>query len=456
MKSSIVFHQALILFALGMGCMWGGCQQIADDDPVNTQTTDQTSQVDITTRASGDAEIAYPVSVYVFNASNGKLVASQTIHSSTESISQALDLGEYKIVAIAGTSTGYTVPSNPTLTDVVSIASAGYSSQPMMMGKADFSVTKTGKTVQLEITMSYVVSKLSVRLTDIPTDVTGVRLSLSSFYTTLTFNGTYGGGGKTVELSCTQDGSGVWTATGLYLFPTDKSETLYSIAFDYATRTETYAYTYPAALKAGSPFSFVGSYQGCAYIDGTLAVSGWGETVEVNFSFGSSSSQTSSTTSSSTGNSTASGTTTVTSGDIPQVGDIWNDGIVVKVTKSSDTEADVLLMSLAEWSCTTSEAESYLTSYQSSTGLAWRMLTDTEAKAVKAAFDATTLAAVNAQITSLPGTYDEISNEDGVRYLCLKGEVMYTFRFETTGSVTKAGTSKNYLLRPVREVHYKP
>jgi hypothetical protein len=43
-----------------------------------------------------------------------------------------------------------------------------------------------------------------------------------------------------------------------------------------------------------------------------------------------------------------------------------------------------------------------------------------------------------------------------VRYLCLKGEVMYTFRFETTGSVTKAGTSKNYLLRPVREVHYKP
>jgi hypothetical protein len=83
------------------------------------------------------------------------------------------------------------------------------------------------------------------------------------------------------------------------------------------------------------------------------------------------------------------------------------------------------------------------------------MMTDAEAQAVKEWMDSSALEAINARISSLPATYDPISNVSGIRYLCLKNDVVYTFRFESTGMVTKAGSAKEYLLRPVRTVHCK-
>jgi hypothetical protein len=137
------------------------------------------------------------------------------------------------------------------------------------------------------------------------------------------------------------------------------------------------------------------------------------------------------------------------------VGDIWNKGIVVGVSKTSDTEADVLLMSLIEWISTTTEAADYVSNYATSSGLSWRMMTDTEAKNFKSELTTELISAINTQIASQAGTYDELSTEDGARYLCSKDGALYSFRMESSGSVTKAGSSKSYLLRAVRTVHCK-
>ncbi len=434
-----------------------GCQQIAEGDIESVAESAQTSTLAVLTRAGDDAEIVYPVSVFAFD-STGKLVTKQTLSSASASISLALGVGDYKIVAVGGTSKGYTVPANPSLTDVVTLDSKGLAATPMMMGKADFSVTKTGKNAQLTVTMSYVVTSLSIVLNNVPSDVEGVKLSLSSFYTSLSFDGTYSAGGNVVTLDCEQTDDGLWQAENLYLFPTDKKETLYSITFEYANTTETYAYTYPSALTAGLPFRFEGSYNGSSYIGGSLVMTGWGTTVDVNFSFGtggdgSNGSSSNSNSDSNSNSSNSNGTVNATS--IPAVGDIWNKGIVVGVSKTSDTEADVLLMSLIEWISTTTEAADYVSNYATSSGLSWRMMTDTEAKNFKSELTTELISAINTRIASQAGTYDELSTEDGARYLCSKDGALYSFRMESSGSVTKAGSSKSYLLRAVRTVHCK-
>lgn len=441
---------SLSLFAIGL--LSSGCQQIAEEEVTEVESAATTSTLTVTTRAGSSTSVNYPVSIYAFNA-NGKLVSTQTLSSENPSISLSLGIGDYKIVALDGASSGYTLPASPSLTDVISISSDGIAKTPLMMGKADFSVTKTGKNSQLEITLQYAVSSLSISLGNIPSEVQGVNVALSSFYSTLSFEGIYAGGGKVVNFDCEQTDEGDWVAENLYLYPSDKQETVYSITFEYADRTETYAYTYPAALTVGNPFNFEGSFNSYSHIEGTLTVDGWGNPVNVDFSFGSADRESDS--SSSGSNNSGSGNDSVTTESFPEQGTIWNNGIVLQVSNTSSTEADILLMSLEEWAVTAANAKTRVSNYATSTGQDWRMMTDTEAQAVKEWIDSSTLEAINARISSLPATYDSISNASGIRYLCLKNDVVYTFRFENSGMITKAGSAKDYLLRPVRTVHCK-
>jgi hypothetical protein len=426
-----------------------GCQQIAEEEVTDATESSTTSVVNVSTRASENTSVTYPVQVYAFNAISGKLTAQQTITSENTSIGLTLGLGDYKIVALAGVSEDYSLPASPSLTDVITIATKGIAHTPMMMGKADFSVTKTGKTSQLTITLGYTVASLSITLDNIPSEVQGVKVGLSSFYTTLTFGGEYGGGGKVISLDCEQTDEDEWVADGFYLFPTDKQETLYSITFEYANSSTTYAYTYPAALVAGSPFNFVGSYNSYSYIEGSLVVDGWTNPVDVNFSFGSEDSGSDSNSSNNPDN----GNSSINVNSLPNVVDIWQGGIVLQVSTSSDTEADVLLMTLDEWSTTLEKYESCVNDYNASSEHTWRLLEEEEVQVIKPLMTSDMLTTINQHIAQQTTTYDEVTSEDGVRYLCLKSGVPYTFRFEVSGKVTKAGSTKSYLLRLVRTVH---
>jgi hypothetical protein len=415
------------MFGLCLPLLFAGCQQIADDVTSDSSSAaTQTSSVAVTTRAGASDQILYPVTIYAFDET-GKQVAAQRVLSASDEIQLSLGVGDYKVVALSGYSKGYTLSEEPTLTDVIRIADSGIAQTPLMMGKADLSITKTGKKLNLEITMSYMVTSVSICLKDVPETVQGVTLSLSSFYTGLTLDGTYADGGKTVEFECEQDDNNEWNADALYLFPSDKSETLYSIILEYADKTETYAYTYSSPLTASQPFNFIGSYAGNVYIGGSLLAAGWQDTTNSDV---------------------------VNAGGYPQLGHVWNAGLVMDVDKISDTEADVLLMTLDEWTTTSGNAADYVAVYQNSTGMAWRLMTDTEAKSVKANMTESVLATISSQIAAQNRTYDDLSSASGVRYLCSKSGVIYTFRFETSGSVTKAGSTKEYLMRLVRTVHY--
>jgi len=442
-------YSLLVCMLLAGIISFTGCQQIAEEEVTGATESATTSVVNVSTRAGENAFVSYPVQIYAFNASSGKLAAQQTIASENTSIGLTLGLGDYKIVALAGASDDYSLPTSPSLNDVITIASKGIAQTPMMMGKADFSVTKTGKTSQLAITLGYTVASLSITLDNIPSEVQGVKVGLSSFYTTLSFGGEYGGGGKVISLDCEQTDDDEWVADGFYLFPTDKQETLYSITFEYANSSTTYAYTYPAALVAGSPFNFVGSYNSYSYIEGALIVDGWADPVDVNFSFGSENSDSGSDNSNNPDHEDSS----VSVNSVPNVGDIWQGGIVLQVATTSDAEADVLLMTLEEWSTTLEKYESCVSDYNASSGYTWRLLEAEEVQAIKPLMTTDMLTVINQHIAQQSTTYDEVTSEDGVRYLCMKSGVPYTFRFEVSGKVTKAGSTKSYLLRLVRTVH---
>lgn len=445
------------MFGLCLPLLFAGCQQIADDVTSDSSSAaTQTSSVAVTTRAGASDQILYPVTIYAFDET-GKQVAAQRVLSASDEIQLSLGVGDYKVVALSGYSKGYTLSEEPTLTDVIRIADSGIAQTPLMMGKADLSITKTGKKLNLEITMSYMVTSVSICLKDVPETVQGVTLSLSSFYTGLTLDGTYADGGKTVEFECEQDDNNEWNADALYLFPSDKSETLYSIILEYADKTETYAYTYSSPLTASQPFNFIGSYAGNVYIGGSLLAAGWQDTKTVSFTFGGTDDDSTVGDGPATNPSNPSDTTNsdvVNAGGYPQLGHVWNAGLVMDVDKISDTEADVLLMTLDEWTTTSGNAADYVAVYQNSTGMAWRLMTDTEAKSVKANMTESVLATISSQIAAQNRTYDDLSSASGVRYLCSKSGVIYTFRFETSGSVTKAGSTKEYLMRLVRTVHY--
>jgi hypothetical protein len=428
--------------SVAMLTMPTGCQQIADEEG-DTAVSSATSTVNVSTRASEGVSIEYPVYIYAFD-SQGALTTMQTLYSADTPIALSLPVGSYKIVAVAGASDGYTLPTLPRLTDAIAIADDGLASSALMMGKAEYEVTKTGKNAQLEIQLAYQVSSFSIALHQIPEEVTAVQVSLSSFYTSLTFDGEYGSGGKSVALDCTQSDDGSWQASERYLFPSSTSQTLYSITMTSPSTTQTNAYTYASPLKAGSRFDFVGNYNGDCYIGGTLVVNGWNETVNVEFTFGGGSGSTS-------GSDTNAGTAT---SSIPQVGDIYENGIVVSTSNVTSSSADLLLLSLMEWSTTVAEAEGHQESYRSSTGQSWRIPQEEDARAIFGIMDTETREKINAHIQSSAGTYDELSVESKVRYLCIKDEDVYSYRMESDSRVTKAGTSRSYLLRLVRDAHY--
>lgn len=435
-------------------CLWmltlASCQQIADEAPTGDSSEQAaTSAVNVTTRAAVASQILYPVYVYAFDG-DGAWAASQTVNSENEDISLALGIGEYKIVALSGVSKGYTLPQTPTLDSVIALGEEGFAYTPMMMGRSDVSITQTGRTVQLEMTMTYMVSQLSVNLTDVPSTVEGVSVTLSTFYSSVAMDGTYAQGGRAVTVDCEQEENGEWSADALYLLPSDKEAVTCTITFQTGDVEESFSYTYPSAITAGAPFNFVGSYKGNSNVEGKLDSIGWKDPVDVDFTFGGGDNEGEDDTEDDSWTDDG-----AVSGSFPQVGEVWNDGLVVWVEDATDTEADVLLMSLKEWTSTAGKAETTVAAYATQTGLDWRLITDEEAKEVKALFDESTLAAANASIASQTATYDPISNSGEVRYLCSKNGVMYSFRFETTSKVTKAGSSKEYLLRAVRNVHYR-
>ena len=418
-------------------CTLFACQQVPEDDSWASEEESQSLKVKV--RSAENVEISYPLFLYAFDK-DGKLAASQNIEKEENGMMLTLGNGDFQLVAIAGTSDAYLLPDSPTIDDVIIIDGTEGAETPLMVGKADIGISRSSEKTA-EITMSYVVAELNVKLTNVPTDVEIVQLAISPLYSSLSMGGKYGGDTQKVKVECTLNEDGAWTAQSTYIFPGSGKETTFSIYFKKADGTElTYGYTYKGAPEANHPFNITGSYAEGVIVGGSFEISGWEEAIDVEFTFGAN----------------------VVPGvdeeepeepeidltNVPEIGTIWNDAIVADIGEADETGVDLLLLSLDEWDATTSQVSDVIEGYSINGISDWRLPTHEEAAVLRARFSGDSRLELNDLIEEYDSSLYGVDGEE--RYLCTKNDVYYSFKFAGGTTTTKAGEKRSYYVRLVK------
>lgn len=440
-------------------CLVFSCQQLPEDDGWMSEGGEKTLKVKV--RSAGDAEIVYPLYLYAFTG-KGKLVASQTIAGAEDDMALPLAKGDFQVVALSGASDDYQLPESPELDDVIVLSATDGADTPLMVGRANVEVGDAEES-SAQITLTYVVAALNVKLKDIPSNVSKVQLALSPLHSSLSMGGEYGGDSQKVKVDCSLVSEGVWAAETTYIFPGNAKETVFSIYFKTDDGAEvTYGYTYQGVPEANHLFNVTGSYAGGVIVGGNFDVTDWEGSIDVEFEFGAEMVP-----DDDEEDNTDEGDDEepeVKLEGVPEVGTIWNDMIVVDMGEADETGVDLLLMSLDEWDAYVSDADAVVDGYSVNGITGWRLPTHEEATLLRNRFCGNNLRELNELIEE----YNQENNLEGndalwgladgddERYLCLKNGEYYSFRFVAGTSTTKAGEKRLYYVRLVKSYRYVP
>ena len=440
-------------------CLVFSCQQLPEDDGWMSEGGEKTLKVKV--RSAGDAEIVYPLYLYAFTG-KGKLVASQTIAGAEDDMALPLAKGDFQVVALSGASDDYQLPERPDLDDVIVLSATDGADTPLMVGRANVEVGDAEES-SAQITLTYVVAALNVKLKDIPSNVSKVQLALSPLHSSLSMGGEYGGDSQKVKVDCSLVSEGVWAAETTYIFPGNAKETVFSIYFKTDDGTEvTYGYTYQGVPEANHLFNVTGSYAGGVIVGGNFDVTDWEGSIDVEFEFGAE--MVPDDDEEDKTDESDDEEPEVKLEGVPEVGTIWNDMIVVDMGEADETGVDLLLMSLDEWDAYVSDADAVVDGYSVNGITGWRLPTHEEAALLRNRFCGNNLRELNELIEE----YNQENNLEGndalwgladgddERYLCLKNGEYYSFRFVAGTSTTKAGEKRLYYVRLVKSYRYVP
>lgn len=395
-----------------------------------------------------EGTISYPVTVYAF-AADGSYVASQAIETASGSLSLKLDPGSYRIVAFAGT-------DDLTIEEVEGIGSKidvpSQSTTALQMGTANVTVASTP--VNAYINMGYMVSGVRFTLSDVPEDATAVSVTVSNVATEMDFSGEpKGSSAVTIPLDETFELGG-WKSSEVFVMPSTATSTVLTISITRPDNTETYSYTHPSALIAGTPYHFRGKYMasigGGESGDSKISLSGdfiaatWNDTEIVDFNFGNQVLP-----------------QIVESGYVPPYS-IWNGHAVALVDSIDEHTEDLLLYSLAEWTdvnsikTSTTQADSIANSYVEGSLDGWRIPSSEEVKKLKTMYD---IYEDNLSLSSLlesaggasVGYWEDWAGKDNTSYLCEGASRYYDFE-KKAQSVYVVSKSNVYRLRLVKTI----
>ena len=416
---------------------------------------DTKRSVHILTRSTSD--ISYPLTLYAFNVEDGTLVTSDTQFTEADELSFALSAGNYYMVAVAGIE-DCDVPSSSILSSTIYAPSNGELTQPLQMGSASVQVTQN---TTVSITLYNQVAAVDLSLYDIPTDVISVSVSLALMASGISFDGNYKGSSTTtIELVKEDD---VWKAPLFYTLPNNSEQLTLSITTTTLSGTQTYGYTHTSPLDANTPYILKGSFTEGFSVNGSIALAGWNKARTISFTFGGENN----------------GDDNPDTPDIPdnpeevyqvetlpEIGTLWNGHFVVGILDSDDENiTPMLLLSTSEWTGVTSAlneetpgmAAEIAAAYTEGGLSGWRIPTRREVVKMCAALGNTTLEETNAFLTAneiVPlsiGTDDETGNT--IRYLC--DDAGFTFKWDSEGSPSKAGSKRGYHLRLVNSVRFR-
>lgn len=425
------------------------CEQV--QIPGSILGTKEVRQVFIETRMTGEDTPVYPIRVFAFRASDGRLAGEQTLADADEPLSIGLPEGAYNLFVIAGVN-GYVLSEKIEKADQKITLENGFTQTGALMHGCSY-VNLQEDDITVSIQMNYQVCELSCTLQDVPEDVQQVELTVSPVYKSLTLNGEFsdGGGSATIPASPT-DQTGVWQIPSAYLWGTAGSQTVLSVKMTgKESGTQIVSSTLKRAFEPSVPYLLSGSSREGVYITGELEFNGWEPIVEIPFHYGED----------------EIGGTEVGEGeflvdDLPAACSVWNNHVVAYVTEVDDNTADLLLISRLQWAKVSSatgtdpdQASSLAADYKEDDLDNWRMPSSEEAKQLHESYsDPYLLNDLNNAMVQVRGNTVLCADgtEDGVsiRYLC--NDALSSFPFGTDGSVSAAGDKRTYRLLLVRTV----
>lgn len=425
------------------------CQQMPEDDDFTSISEEETLKIEV--RSAAGVEISYPLYLYAFNK-DGKLTASQTVNDDEEEMALPMTKGDYKVVALSGTSDEYQIPEKPSLNDVIVLNSTKGAKTPLMMGRADIVIGGNTET-KAKLTLSHAVAALNVTLKNVPTDVSAVQLTISPLHSSLSMNGQYGGEDQKIKVECDLNSQGEWIAKNTYIFPGNGKETIFSILFKMEDGSETtYGYTFKGVPEANKPFNVTGNYSDKVIVGGSFDVNDWDEAIDVEFEFGANVmlEEDEGESKDEDNEEKENDSSNIDLTGAPQVGTIWNDMIVADINESDEETIELLLMSLDEWEIITSQADDVADDYSVNGISGWRLPTHDEAAILRAQFSGDNRLELNELISEYDEELYGLANGESERYLCLKENEFYSFQFIGGTRTTKAGEKRSYYVRLVK------
>ena len=431
---SIEWKAALLLLLLSAV----SCQRPLFDEDDEEDGIPQTGfPLKITARSGGESRINYPACIYAF-AEDGSCSASRAMADDGR-IEMKLPPARYTIVAIAGSGEEYAVPENPCLEDVIVMKENNRSSRALMIGSSTVTIANK-KNISVSVTLYYAVSLVNVSLEDIPAGVKKVSLQISPLYSSLSFAREYAGEGRSTEVTCEPEPDGTWSAKPFYIFPGSGSQTIFSITLEDENRTRTFGYTFNGKPEANVPLNIGGSYSGEVTVGGSLISGEWQKPVHIEFDFGGS------------GEDTGGGDRPPVYPDLsglPETGTVRNGGIVAGIGNAGSAGADMLLMSLDEWSGLASEVRNIIKDAEAD---GWHLPTEDEAKVLHGTFSGSSLDELNETIEGLKNGDPVLDREK--RYVYDHNGIIHAFGFKSSSKFLQAGSTVKYKIRLVRNVRY--
>lgn len=439
------------LFYLLVLCLLTGCSlPLIETEMEGGESAETGRSVRILTRSTSG--ISYPLTIYAFDTEKGTLVNADTQQSDTEELLLILPAGDYYMVAIAGTE-GCEMPSSPTLESVIGAPSNGLLNTPLQMGSA---AVKVMQNTTVSLMLYNRVAAIDLALYDIPTDVTSVSTSLSLMASGITLGGNYvGNATTTIPLTKEDD---VWFAPQFYTLPSMGENLTLSITTTSQSGTQTYGYTHPSPLKANTPYTLSGSLVDGLIVNGDISLAGWNETEAITFNFGNEGNNNNE-------HNQPNKEEIYRVSTLPEVGSLWEGHLVASILESEeDGITSMLLLSTSEWTGVTSAlheetprmAADIASAYTEEGIAGWSIPTRQEAGKMCIALGNTSVEETNAFLAEngiAPlGIGTDTDSKNAIRYLC--DNAQYSFKWDSEGSPSKAGSKRGYHLRLVKTVRF--
>lgn len=431
-----------------LGCV--ACSKYVID--VDDETNRSATQLSVAVRSSAgtDDDAYYPIRVFVFDE-KGQYVSQQEISAVQQSFSTKLSPRKYSISAFGGLDNGvYSFQETPQHSDVIEMKGGVWNAaSPLMSGHYDIDLSESSNLV---IPMTYCVSALRFSYTEVPSDATGVCLSVSPLGAGYTFGGEYTEGteGKAV-IECTKE-NGEWKAGPVYVFPSsESSRTLLSVTVRRGTESETYDYTYGHALQAAQPYNFKGKYKEGLKLETDFEIEGWAPVIDVEYDLVESEAGGDTGTEGNTGEDVPA---ILYAETLPEENTIWKSFYVWTVTEISPTETEAVIIAPQQWpEVLAADAGDILNGYVEDGVSQWRTFTEDEVRAFYDRFSAADdyLGALNKLLSDNGHNYFYCYNKE--RYLCKNEE--YSFCLYGGLRITPVGSKTRYYLRPVKTVRVR-